>query len=56
MMDRVYVDEKWFYITETDSKYYIADGEESKRRCVKSKNFVEEVMSLTAVARLRWDF
>ena len=44
------------FITETDSKYYIADGEETKRQCVKSKNYVEKVMFLAAVARPRWDF
>ena len=35
MMDRVHIDEKWFFITITNNRYYLADGEEPPHRTCK---------------------
>lgn len=53
--DRVHIDEKWFYMTEINSKMYLVPGEEPPHRTAKSKRFISKVMFLCAVARPRWD-
>jgi hypothetical protein len=55
MYNIVYIDEKWFYRTRRNQKYYLANDEERPQRAVKSKNFIEKVMVLTVVARPRFD-
>lgn len=55
MNDHVHVDEKWFYISKNQQKYYLAAGEEPPHRTCKSKRFVTKVMFLAAVARPRWN-
>ncbi|KAG2589883.1 hypothetical protein PVAP13_5NG298242 [Panicum virgatum] len=42
MYNIMYIDEKWYYHTRRNQKYYLADGEERPRREVKSKNFIED--------------
>jgi len=42
----VYTDEKWFYRTRMNQKYYLANDEERPQCFVKSKNFIEKVMFL----------
>ncbi|KAF0693028.1 Aste57867_15977 [Aphanomyces stellatus] len=56
MMDRVHVDEKWFYITMVNRKYYLWNDEELPQRKVQSKRHVLKVMFLTEVARPRHDY
>ena len=51
----VYIDEKWFYRTRRNQKYYLANDEERPQRAVKSKNFIEKVMFLAVVTRPRFD-
>lgn len=49
--NRIYVDEKWFYITQCEQTYYLAADEEPSHRSVKSKRFITKVMFLAAVMR-----
>jgi transposase-like protein len=55
MYNIVYTDEKWFYRTRRNQKYYLANDEERPQRAVKSKNFIKKVMFLTVVTRPRFD-
>jgi hypothetical protein len=55
MFDRIHVDEKWFYVTKTASKFYLAAGEAELHRTCKSKSFITKVMFLVVVDRPRWD-
>ncbi|CAM0144787.1 unnamed protein product [Urochloa decumbens] len=55
MYNIVYIDEKWFYRTRKNQKYYLANDEERPQRTVKSKNFIEKVMFLAVVTRPRYD-
>ncbi|KAF0714687.1 Aste57867_3751 [Aphanomyces stellatus] len=55
MYDQVHVDEKWFFITKVNRKFYVYDDEEVALRAAKSKKFITKVMFLAAVARPRHD-
>ncbi|ETV82539.1 hypothetical protein H257_05143 [Aphanomyces astaci] len=55
MDNYVHVDEKWFYLTKVNRRYYVYDDEEVAARTVKSKHFITKVMFLAAVARPRFD-
>lgn len=50
MLDRVDIDEKWFYITRSTQSYIIVPGETIPNRTCKHKSHIEKVMCLTAVA------
>ncbi|WOG98144.1 hypothetical protein DCAR_0417485 [Daucus carota subsp. sativus] len=51
----IHIDEKWFNMTKKSETYYLVADEEEPHRVCKSKNFVEKVMFLAAVARPRFD-
>ncbi|ETV66232.1 hypothetical protein H257_17274 [Aphanomyces astaci] len=53
MLDYVHLDEKWFYLTLVNRKFYLVPGEKPPKRKCKSKRFITKVMFLTAVARPR---
>ncbi|KAJ0390587.1 hypothetical protein P43SY_010266 [Pythium insidiosum] len=55
MMDRIHLDEKWFYLAKDKQRYYLAEHEDAPHLCVKNKNFIVKVMFLVALARSRWD-
>ncbi|GJN18557.1 hypothetical protein PR202_gb05729 [Eleusine coracana subsp. coracana] len=55
MYNTVYIDEKWFYRTRRNQKYYLANDEQRPRRSVKSKNFIEKVMFLAVITRSRYN-
>ncbi|XP_074346321.1 uncharacterized protein LOC141685095 [Apium graveolens] len=55
MYNVIHVDEKWFYMTRKNEKYYLLLDEEEPYRTCKSKNFVAKVMFLAAIARPRFD-
>jgi hypothetical protein len=55
MYNVVYIDEKWFYRTHRNQKYYLANDEARPERTVKGKNFIEKVMFLDVVTRPRFD-
>ena len=50
MMDRVHIDEKWFYVDTDKKAYYLTKGEESPHRVTKSKRFIPKLMFMAAVA------
>ncbi|KAH9147051.1 hypothetical protein AeRB84_009242 [Aphanomyces euteiches] len=56
MYDTVHVDEKWFYLTKVNGKYYVYDDEDLPTRHVRSKRLMTKVMFLAAVARPRYDY
>ncbi|KAF0702551.1 hypothetical protein AaE_015855 [Aphanomyces astaci] len=53
MMDRVFLDEKWFYLRKVRNKYYLAPWEDVPHQSTKNKRYIPSVMFLTAVARPR---
>jgi hypothetical protein len=55
MNSYVHIDEKWFYITCINQKYYLLPDEEPPERFCKSKRFITKVMFMAAVARPRYD-
>lgn len=55
MMNTIHIDEKWFYITEQTSRFYLAPGEEPPQRTCKSKRFITKVMFMAAVVVPRFD-
>ena len=55
MYNQVHVDEKWFNLTQTSSKYYLSSIEEDPIRTTKSKRFITKVMFLAAVSQPCWD-
>lgn len=55
MYNIIHVDEKWFYMTKKKENYYLLSSEDEPHRTCKSKNFVDKVMFLAAVARPRFD-
>ena len=54
-MDVVHIDEKWFYRTRKNQKFYLGLNEEDPKRTTQNKNYIEKVMFLAAVARPRYD-
>jgi hypothetical protein len=53
--DEIHIDEKWFYITELTTTYYLASNENPPTRRVINKGHLTKVMFLVAVARPRFD-
>jgi hypothetical protein len=51
----VHVDEKWFFLTEKQQKYYLAPNEQNPYRRARSKDHITKVMFLAAIARPRYD-
>lgn len=54
MYDRVFVDEMWFHICKSRTRYYLGRSEKKNHRTAKNKNFVTKVVFLCAVARPRY--
>ncbi|ETW05258.1 hypothetical protein H310_04222 [Aphanomyces invadans] len=55
MLDTVHIDEKWFYISKVNRRYYLWNDEPVPMRKCQSKRHLMKVMFLTAVARPRFD-
>ncbi len=53
MLDRVDIDDKWFYLSTHLAQYIIVPGEEAPHRTCKHKSHIEKVMYITAVASPR---
>ena len=53
--DTVFIDEKWFFISEKDLLMYLTEDEEPPERFCKHKNHILKVMFICAVARPRYD-
>ena len=56
MHQYIHVDEKWFYLTQTNKNVYLCLNEDPPHRTIKSKRFIPKVMFLAAVARPRHNF
>ena len=50
MMDRIHVDEKWFFLSWQKERYLLLPEEKNPKRCMKSKLHITKVMFLIAVA------
>ena len=56
MLNKVHINEKWFYMTKESEKYYPHPPEEEHpMRTCRSKKFIVKVMFLPAVAQLCFD-
>lgn len=55
MFDCIHVDEKWFYVMKTASKFYLAACEAEPHRTYKNKSFITKVIFLAVVGRPRWE-
>jgi len=55
MIDRVDIDEKWFYLSQKVTSFILVPGEVPPLRLSKHKNHIEKAMCLTAMARPRQD-
>jgi hypothetical protein len=52
----IHIDEKWFYMTQTDGKYYLAlDEEEPLWTCKNKRLFISKIIFLATIARPCWD-
>ncbi|OWZ09559.1 hypothetical protein PHMEG_00017719 [Phytophthora megakarya] len=51
----IFIDEKWFYMTEADRTVYMSPDETPPHRTVQSKRFITKVMFMTAVMRPVYD-
>ncbi|XP_057771833.1 uncharacterized protein LOC130991537 [Salvia miltiorrhiza] len=51
MYNTIHIDEKWFYLTKTNDRYYLLPDEEEPHRTCKSKRHIEKIMFMCAAAR-----
>ena len=49
MMDRIHVDEKWFFLSQQKERYLLLPEEKNPKWCIKSKLHITKVMFLYAV-------
>ncbi|RHY42087.1 hypothetical protein DYB28_009132 [Aphanomyces astaci] len=56
MHDRIHIDEKWFYLTLVNRRYYLWYDEAVPVRKCSSKRHIVKVTFLNAVARPRFDY
>lgn len=54
MMDKVHIDEKWFYIDKRQRSFYLHKDEPDPHRRCKNKSYLTKVMFMAAVARPRF--
>ncbi len=55
MFNRVDIDEKWFYLTQINTRYILVPGEKPPHWAAPHKNHIPKAMCLTAMARPRKD-
>ncbi len=51
ILERVGIDEKWFYMSEVATSYILVPGETPPHQTCKHKSHIKSVMRLTAIAR-----
>ncbi|XP_057795180.1 uncharacterized protein LOC131011387 [Salvia miltiorrhiza] len=51
MHNTVHIDEKWFYLTKSNHRYYLTPTEAEPQRSCKNKKFITKVMFMCAVCR-----
>ena len=52
--DYVFIDEKWFYLSQKSEKYYLLPEEDDPYRTCKNKNYIPRLMFLCVCARPRF--
>ena len=52
--DLVFIDEKWFYLSQKSEKYYLLPEEDEPHRTCKNKNYIPRLMFLCDCARPRF--
>lgn len=52
--DFVFIDEKWFYLSQKSEKYYLLPEEDDPHRTCKNKNYIPRLMFLCVCARPRF--
>ena len=53
MMDRIDIDEKWWFMTRVNNKYYLVPDKKGPHRTCKHKGHILKIMALAASARPR---
>lgn len=53
LMTEVHLDEKWFFVSQVDERFYLLPDEETPYRSCKHKSHIEKIMFGAAVARPR---
>ncbi|GJN37452.1 hypothetical protein PR202_gb26408 [Eleusine coracana subsp. coracana] len=54
LFDHVFIDEKWFFLTQNSAKYYLLPEKDDPHRTSKSKNYIPCLMFLCVTARPRF--
>jgi len=54
LFDFVFIDEKWFYLTQKSERYYLLPEEDEPHRLCKNKNYIPRIMFLCVCARPRF--
>jgi hypothetical protein len=54
LFDIIFIDEKWFFLTQKTEKYYLLPEEDDPHRTCKSKNYIPKIMFLVVCARPRF--
>lgn len=54
-LEMIHDDEKWFYLSQKCSRFYLTQNDEDPHRIIKNKNFITKVMFFAAVAWPRVD-
>ena len=52
--NHVFIDEKWFFLTQKSEKYYLLPEEDDPHRTCKSKNYIPRLMFLCVCAQPRF--
>ena len=55
MMDRIDMDEKWFFLSWQKERYLLLPEEKNPKQCLKSKSHITKVMFLCAIAHPRFN-
>ena len=54
LFDFVFIDEKWFYLSQKSERYYLLPEEDEPHRTCKNKNYIPRIMFLCVCARPRF--
>jgi hypothetical protein len=54
LFDFVFIDEKWFYLSQKFENYYLIPEEDNPHRTCKNKNYIPRLMFLCVCARPRF--
>ncbi|XP_066313617.1 uncharacterized protein [Miscanthus floridulus] len=54
LFDFVFIDEKWFYLSQKSKRYYLLPEEDEPHRTCKNKNYIPRIMFLCVCARPRF--